>query len=125
MSKISHIALWCNNLEESRHFFEKYFEAVLLSHYCNSGTGFCSYWLGFENDTQLELMFREDMTELTLSLKQGHFAISVGSREKVDELTLRLKSEGIIIRGMPRITGDGLYESVVIDPSGNIIEITE
>ncbi len=126
MTKISHIALWCNNLEESRHFYERYFEAVLLSHYRNSGTGFCSYWLGFEEgETQLELMYREDMAQLESSLRQGHLAISVGSRQTVDSLTLKLKAEGVIIRGMPRITGDGMYESVVIDPAGNIVEITE
>ena len=126
MTKISHIALWCNNLEESRHFYERYFEAVLLSRYRNSGTGFCAYGLGFEEgDTQLALMYRADMAQLESSLRQGHFAISVGSRQTVDSLTLKLKTEGVIIRGMPRITGDGMYESVVIDPAGNIVEITE
>ncbi len=29
------------------------------------------------------------------------------------------------IAGAPRTTGDGYYESVVLDPEKNIIEITE
>ena len=53
-----------------------------------------------------------------------HLAISVGSEEKVDELTNMLKKGGNEIIGGPRRTGDGYYESVVLDPEGNRIEIT-
>ena len=53
-----------------------------------------------------------------------HFAISVGSKEKVDSLTNLLRSDGHEIVGEPRATGDGYYESVVLDPEKNRIEIT-
>ena len=53
-----------------------------------------------------------------------HFAISVGSKETVDELTERFRGDGYKIDGEPRTTGDGYYESVVLDPEGNQIEIT-
>jgi lactoylglutathione lyase len=53
-----------------------------------------------------------------------HFAISVGSKESVDTLTERLRADGYEIVGEPRTTGDGYYESVVLDPEGNRIEIT-
>ena len=53
-----------------------------------------------------------------------HFAVSVGSKEKVDELTARLRSDGYEIVGEPRVTGDGYYESCILDPDGNRIEIT-
>jgi lactoylglutathione lyase len=53
-----------------------------------------------------------------------HFAISVGSKQTVDELTERLRSDGYSIVGEPRTTGDGYYESVVLDPENNRIEIT-
>jgi lactoylglutathione lyase len=53
-----------------------------------------------------------------------HFAISVGSKEKVDSLTHQLRSDGYQIIGEPRTTGDGYYESVVLDPEKNRIEIT-
>ena len=52
-----------------------------------------------------------------------HLAISVGSERLVDELTQRLRNDGIAIVDGPRRTGDGYYESVVIDPDGNRIEI--
>lgn len=53
-----------------------------------------------------------------------HFAISVGSEERVEELTEELKRAGHEIIGDPRRTGDGYYESVVLDPEDNRIEIT-
>ena len=54
-----------------------------------------------------------------------HFAISTGERKKVDLLTEQLRTDGYKIIGEPRITGDGFYESVVLDPDGNKVEITE
>ena len=42
----------------------------------------------------------------------------------VDALTERLEQDGYSVVGRPRVTGDGYYESVVLDPDGNQIEIT-
>ena len=54
-----------------------------------------------------------------------HIAISVGNKEKVDLLTNLIRNKGYEIIGEPRTTGDGYYESVIADPEGNHIEITE
>ena len=54
----------------------------------------------------------------------AHLSFSVGSKEDVDRLTQKMSDEGISIVGEPRTTGDGYYESVVLDPEGNRIEIT-
>jgi lactoylglutathione lyase len=51
-------------------------------------------------------------------------AISVGSEEIVNSLTERLRNDGFQIVGEPRTTGDGYYESVVLDPEGNPLEVT-
>lgn len=54
----------------------------------------------------------------------AHISISVGSKEKVDDLTEIVRHDGFSVVGEPRTTGDGYYESVVADPEGNYVEIT-
>ena len=54
-----------------------------------------------------------------------HFAISVGSKDAVRSLTERLRTDNFTIEGEPRTTGDGYFESIVLDTEGNLIEITE
>ena len=53
-----------------------------------------------------------------------HIAISVGSVEKVESLTAKLVEEGYEVLDGPRKTGDGYYESAVLDPENNRVEIT-
>ena len=54
-----------------------------------------------------------------------HIAFSVGSKEKVDEITALLQKEGFEVASGPRTTGDGYYESCIVVIEGNQIEITE
>ena len=74
-------------------------------------------------------MHRPDISEfmdnMDAQLGLTHFAISVGSKEKVDALTETIRKNGFKVIGEPRTTGDGYYESVIADPEGNLIEITE
>ena len=53
-----------------------------------------------------------------------HLAFSVGSKEQVDALTAQLQRDGYRVIDGPRWTGDGYYESRVLDCDGNPIEIT-
>ena len=62
--------------------------------------------------------------EVSQHLGFTHLSFSVGSKEAVDRLTQQISSEGVPVVGQPRTTGDGYYESVVLDPEGNRIEIT-
>ena len=57
-------------------------------------------------------------------LGYAHLSFSVGSKEEVDRLTQKMSDDGIQIVGQPRTTGDGYYESVVLDPEGNRVEVT-
>ena len=50
--------------------------------------------------------------------------MSLGSESAVDELTARSPRSGVPVLDGPRRTGDGDYESVVLDPDGNRIELT-
>lgn len=127
--KIEHIALWVKKLEPMREFYERYFDLTSNNKYTNEQKQFSSYFLSFENGARIELMHRPDiageMGSTSTRLGLTHFAISVGSREKVNELTERIRKDGHKIFGEPRLTGDGYYESVIVDPEGNLIEITE
>ncbi|ASW73523.1 hypothetical protein IQ37_11125 [Chryseobacterium piperi] len=129
--KIEHIALWCHNLKLMQRFYIDYFEMVSNEKYENPAKGFASYFLSFKENSfvRLELMHRPDImdNDNTRGMIMGyaHLAISVGSKEKVDALTSRLRHDGFHIIGEPRTTGDGYYESIVGDPEGNWIEITE
>ena len=128
--KIEHIAFWVKDLEKIRDFYEQYFGAVSNEKYHNQAKHFESYFLSFGNGCRLEIMTRPDIGESSSSYdaqKFGiiHLAFSTGNKEKVDELTERLRKDGYRIAGEPRTTGDGYYESVILDPENNIIEITE
>ena len=126
--RIDHVAIWTGDLGRCKHFYTSYFGATAGPHYVNATKGFESCFLSFDGGARLEAM-----TTTTLKLAElpagaqrfglTHLAIAVGSERHVDELTKRLRSDGITIVDGPRRTGDGYYESVVIDPDGNRIEI--
>lgn len=127
--KIDHIAIWVRDLEKSKGFYTQYFHMKCSEKYLNAKKGFSSYFLSFEEGARIEIMHRDDIQKshknAALIFGFTHLAISVGSKEKVDELTEQLRGNGYQISGEPRTTGDGYYESVVLDPEGNAVEITE
>ncbi|AIM37232.1 hypothetical protein KO02_11430 [Sphingobacterium sp. ML3W] len=126
--KIEHIGIWVDNLEEMRTFYQTYFNLECGEKYMNIKNGFSSYFLNFgTGHTRLELMNRPDIVNGTVkrgfSKGMAHFAISIGGIEAVNLLTEKLRKDGFTIASEPRTTGDGYYESVVLDPEGNYIEI--
>lgn len=125
--KIEHIAMYVNDLENAKKFFEKYFNAKANSEYHNQKTDFRSYFLTFDDGARLEIMNKPKMNDETKSINRTgfiHIAFSVGSEKAVDELTNKLKKDGYEVISGPRRTGDGYYESCIIDIEGNQIEIT-
>lgn len=125
--KIEHIAMYVNDLEAAKEFFIKYFEASSNDGYHNRTTDFRSYFLTFSDGSRLEIMSRPQMDDsIKTPARTGyiHIAFSVGSKEKVDELTARLREDGYETISGPRTTGDGYYESCVAGIEGNLIEIT-
>ncbi|MBE6469748.1 MAG: glyoxalase [Coriobacteriaceae bacterium] len=53
-----------------------------------------------------------------------HLAFSLGSAERVDELTAELADAGYEVASGPRTTGDGYYESRILGPEGIRLELT-
>lgn len=127
--KIEHLAIWVDNLELLRTFYMKYFNLSSGEKYVNTKRNYSAYFLSFgENKTRIELMHIPNMQDPASrgNLKGlAHFAISVGEKDIVNELTERLRGDGYTIASEPRTTGDGYYESLVLDPEGNYVEITE
>ena len=125
--EIEHIALYVQDLERARDFFVRYLGASSNDGYHNVKTGFRSYFLTFDGGARLELMHRPDMAELPkdpVRTGYAHIAFRVGSRERVDALTARLRDGGYEVVSGPRTTGDGYYESCIAAVEGNLIEIT-
>ncbi|MCG8700304.1 MAG: SemiSWEET transporter [Bacteroidales bacterium] len=120
---INHVAIWVNDIELVKNFYLAFLDAKASALYTNSSKNFCSYFVTFTSGPKLELM-----STITGSTNKsgcsGHFALSVGSKQKVDELVETCRGKGVVVVGEPRVTGDGFYEAVIADPEGNKIEIT-
>ena len=125
--KIEHVAMYVNDLKAARDFFVKYLGGKSNDGYHNVNTDFRSFFISFDDGARIELMNKPGLVD---SEKQHtrtgyiHIAFSVGSKEKVDELTDRLKNDGFELVSGPRTTGDGYYESCIVAIEGNQIEIT-
>ena len=128
--KIEHIAIWVKDIDKVSEFYRKYFGGNIQPLYHNPIKQFTSRFVTFEDGARLEVMNNPNVGTLTESMFHvehlgiAHISFSVGSKEKVDFLTKEMSADGVTIVGEPRTTGDGYYESVVLDPEGNRIEIT-
>ncbi|HEM5295810.1 TPA: VOC family protein [Streptococcus suis] len=125
--KIEHVAIYTQDLEGMRNFFENYFNATSNQLYHNLKTSFKSYFLTFEDGVRLEIMTRDDVVDKPSQLNYLgliHLAFSQGSEEAVDELTERLVAAGYLLLSGPRITGDGYYESCLLGFDDIQIELT-
>ncbi len=127
--KIEHLALWVKDLEEMKVWYCNSFKMTPGEKYENPVKGFQSYFLRFEEGARIELMKKSEIQETPnprgSNFGYAHIAISVGSKEKVVQMTEAFRLQGISIIGDPRTTGDGYFESVIEDPEGNWIEITD
>ncbi len=125
--RIEHVAAYVNDLEKAKDFFVEFLNGTSNGGYHNQNTGFRSYFISFEDGARLELMNKPGMAEEGKSpdrMGYAHLALSVGSKEKVDELTDRLRAAGYEVLSGPRFTGDGYYESCIVAIEGNLIELT-
>jgi lactoylglutathione lyase len=129
MSRIEHVALWVRDLDSVCDFYARYLGAKVGSRYENPAKGFASRFLVFEAGARIEVMTTTSMSPVELEhgahrMGLTHLALAVGSESEVDRLTNRLRADGHAVLEGPRRTGDGYYETVVLDPEGNRVDLT-
>ncbi|MFU0832002.1 MAG: VOC domain-containing protein [Oscillospiraceae bacterium] len=124
---ITHVAIFTQNLERLRDFYCTWFGGKSGPKYENPDKGFSSYFISFDTGAKLELMNSSYLTEVVrrqYDAGYAHLAFSTESEQDVENLTARMKKAGVSVVSEPRRTGDGYFESCVLDPDGNRVEIT-
>lgn len=124
--KIDHAALYAQDLEAMKEFFETWFGCTSTDLYRNLKTGFSSRFLSFSEGSRLEIMHRDDITRKPFPEQLGlvHLCLSVGSKEQVDEMAAKLAKAGHPVLSGPRTTGVGYYEAQIQGPEHLILELT-
>ena len=129
MARIEHVALWVEDVEAICGFYARYFGAEAGALYENPSKGFRSRFLTLSSGPRIEVMGTSSLAPVRHAegaprMGLAHLALSLGSESDVDRLTAQLRSDGHSVLDGPRRTGDGYYESVVLDPEGNRLELT-
>jgi lactoylglutathione lyase len=127
---LEHVAIWTQDLERLKAYYETFFGGKSNSLYTNEAKRFQSYFLQFEGGARLELMYRPDIpankNDTTGRQHLGiiHLAFGVNTMQEVDQKAEQLKLAGFSILSGPRRTGDGYYEFETLDPDNNRLEVT-
>ena len=123
---IEHVAVWVRDLEPMRAFYTEALGGSAGALYENPASGFQSYFVSFGEGARLELMHRPALLPSAPEGSGGyaHIALALGGRDAVDAAVAALHGRGVPIESAPRVTGDGYYEAVVLDPEGNRVELT-
>jgi len=126
--KIKHAALWCTDIEVSREFYISYFNATSTAKVVDPNSGFQSYFLIFDNDVRVELMFKPTIQPRLGRVEDehigfAHLSFQLANQNEVDALVEQLKSDGYRIISHPRRSKEGIYSSTILDADDNRIEI--
>jgi lactoylglutathione lyase len=123
-ARIEHVAIWTRDLDIMRAFYAETLGGTSGRLYENRVTGFKSYFLSFGDGARLELMHQPGRAPSSPPAGCAHIALALGSRAAVDEAIATLRHSGVSVESDPRVTGDGYYEAVVLDPERNRVELT-
>ena len=87
--KIEHIAMYVNNLEGAKDFFEHYCGGTANRLYHNPSTRFSSYFISFEDGARLELMHKPGISMQERTAERTGF-VHLSSRSAVRKRSIRL-----------------------------------
>ena len=127
--KLEHIAIWTDNVELLRNYYVSFFEGQSNEMYINPKTQFQSYFISFESGARLEIMsmpnIPDNANDTINAQHKGiiHIAFSVATKQEVDAKAALLQANGFELLNGPRVTGDGYYEFVTLDPDKNRLEV--
>ena len=127
--KLEHIAIWTDNIELLRNYYVSFFDGQSNEMYINPKTQFQSYFISFESGARLEIMSMPNIPENTNDTINAqhkgiiHIAFSVATKQEVDAKAALLQANGFELLNGPRVTGDGYYEFVTLDPDKNRLEV--
>ncbi|QMU30016.1 VOC family protein [Adhaeribacter radiodurans] len=127
---IEHVAIWTNQLDVLKDYYQKFIGGIPNSKYRNESTGFESFFLTFDSGARLELMSKPNVpvnkndTINRQHLGIIHLAFGVATMQEVDAKARELQQAGYQILRGPRKTGDGYYEFETLDPDNNRLEVT-
>ncbi len=127
---LEHVAIWTNQLEKLKEYYEQYFGGKSNEKYRNETNGFESYFLQFDSGARLEIMSKPgipaNQNDTVTAQHQGiiHLAFGVDKMQEVDAKAAQLAADGYTILRGPLKTGDGYYEFETLDPDNNRLEVT-
>lgn len=121
--KLHHIAFWTKNIDTLVEFYKTHFNGKVLSQH-ESGDFRCIF-IRICSSITLEIMTRISLHDFIAGERTGysHFSIEVSSKDEVNKLTDYFIEQKIPLQKNKEQYDDGFYESAVLDPDGNIIEI--
>ncbi len=121
--RLHHIAFWTKNIELLVEFYKRHFNGEVLSQH-ESGDFKCVF-IKICSSITIEIMTRTNLHNFDKEERIGysHFSIEVASKDEVNKLTDCFIEQNISLQKNKEQYDDGFYESAVVDPDGNIIEI--
>jgi lactoylglutathione lyase len=126
--KIEHVCLNVSDIERMKAFYCEVFGFASNQKYHNDKTGWENYFLSSEEGgARLELLSKAALKKAKTDREATcivHFSLALGSKENISVALKKAVSDGASILGQPRMTGDGYYEASILDPEGNMVELT-
>lgn len=125
---LDHISMYADNPEQTKEFYEKYFDGESNHGILNEETGTMSYFLSFGGGgtAKLEIVNRPDIKQMLKNhIDHGYLRLAFmqDSEEDVDNKIDQLRQDGYQVIVEPHNADDGYYKGVILDPGDNQIEI--